>query len=233
MRATRNKTAASLWRNLVAGRFVVGACRDIRGRRHVWLRDVSAAMDPLIESRRLALVYRAYGWSLDRIAAELGLTLAGAHYALRGGIERLGLRSEFDLALVFGAGLQSAGYDRGIERRPPARLVRDWVRTNPWRIPAGHKVRRLPRSKNRFVLSFPVREKRWRDLLTVAEVDIVDEVLTGLSYPEIGRRRGTSRVTVANQMNSVLRKLRLQSRLDLALFVFAGRHRGGRRRARR
>ena len=68
------------------------------------------------------------------------------------------------------------------------------------------------------VLSFPLATQREIFTeLTAAERAVVDGLLAGLSNDEIARRRGVSRFTVANQVAHVFAKLRVHSRLDLAL----------------
>jgi DNA-binding CsgD family transcriptional regulator len=51
--------------------------------------------------------------------------------------------------------------------------------------------------------------------LTAAERDVATLAAAGLSNAAIATRRGTAIRTVANQMASVLRKLRIGSRHDL------------------
>jgi len=55
--------------------------------------------------------------------------------------------------------------------------------------------------------------------LSDAERDVTALALAGLSNSEIGRRRGTSGRTVANQMATIFRKLGVSSRTELALSV--------------
>lgn len=56
-----------------------------------------------------------------------------------------------------------------------------------------------------------------RSALTPAERDIAALVAAGLDNSEIATRRGTSVRTVANQVASILRKLRLDSRRQVML----------------
>jgi len=53
--------------------------------------------------------------------------------------------------------------------------------------------------------------------LTTAEREIALLLRAALSNAEIARARGTSRHTVANQVASLLRKLGVSSRLEIAL----------------
>ena len=68
----------------------------------------------------------------------------------------------------------------------------------------------------RLVISFPIDEPDLSARLTDAEVDVARLAIDGLSNAEIAARRGTSLRTVANQMASILRKLGVQSRRELA-----------------
>jgi DNA-binding CsgD family transcriptional regulator len=74
------------------------------------------------------------------------------------------------------------------------------------------------------VVSFRVSEPNWQTLLTNTEAEIAREVLAGLSNAEIARKRGTAVRTIANQVASIYRKLRVRSRLELSLYALAGQH---------
>ncbi len=68
------------------------------------------------------------------------------------------------------------------------------------------------------VLSYPTPAlgAAGRARLSGAERDVLAHLLEGLTNAEIARRRGTATRTVANQVASILRKLRLGSRAELA-----------------
>jgi DNA-binding NarL/FixJ family response regulator len=53
------------------------------------------------------------------------------------------------------------------------------------------------------------------DRLTSAEIAVAELAVAGLGNAEIGRRRGTSERTVANQLASIYRKLGVGSRTEL------------------
>lgn len=55
--------------------------------------------------------------------------------------------------------------------------------------------------------------------MTQAEYDVARQVVLGLSNATIAQRRGTAQRTVANQLASLYRKLKVQSRLELALVM--------------
>ena len=65
------------------------------------------------------------------------------------------------------------------------------------------------------ILWFPVQRGEGRDPLTRTEHAIVDALLAGKRNADIGRERGTSPRTVANQVASIFRKLGVCSRPEL------------------
>jgi DNA-binding NarL/FixJ family response regulator len=65
------------------------------------------------------------------------------------------------------------------------------------------------------VLEWPLAAACSHAGLTRAEQEILEGISAGLSNREIGRRRGTSERTVANQVAHLLRKLRAGSRHEL------------------
>jgi DNA-binding CsgD family transcriptional regulator len=69
------------------------------------------------------------------------------------------------------------------------------------------------------VFRVPLRRVTLDESLSDAEREVAALALAGLSNSEIGRRRGTSERTVANQMATIFRKLGVRSRSELALNV--------------
>ena len=65
-----------------------------------------------------------------------------------------------------------------------------------------------------FPIASPKKEKRAR--LSLAEREVAMRVLQGQSNAAIAEARGTSARTVANQIASVFRKLKVGSRAELA-----------------
>jgi DNA-binding NarL/FixJ family response regulator len=78
------------------------------------------------------------------------------------------------------------------------------------------------------VVSFPVPGAAFQGLLTGTETAIAQDILAGLSNADIARGRGTAVRTIANQVASIYRKLRVRSRLELSLLAVAGRHKSSR-----
>jgi DNA-binding NarL/FixJ family response regulator len=73
----------------------------------------------------------------------------------------------------------------------------------------AHGIRRAPRTKHRRV------DSGW-DSLTPAEVKIAALVEQGLSNPEIAAQLFLSRRTVATHVSHILKKLDVNSRIDIA-----------------
>jgi DNA-binding NarL/FixJ family response regulator len=74
------------------------------------------------------------------------------------------------------------------------------------------------------VVSFPIPRADFDGLLSATETEIARSILAGLSNADIARRRGTAVRTIANQVASIFKKLRVRSRLELSVFALAGRH---------
>ena len=66
------------------------------------------------------------------------------------------------------------------------------------------------------VLSVPLVNRSAMSQLTPVEREVATLAAAGMSNAAIGRCRGTSERTVANQMASILRKLEVGSRYELA-----------------
>jgi DNA-binding CsgD family transcriptional regulator len=102
--------------------------------------------------------------------------------------------------------------------------LRRWVKQLPSNRPAGLRFEGVADGGTTLVVSFRLPETDWESLLTGTELEIAREVLSGLSNADIARKRGTAVRTIANQVASVYRKLRVRSRLELSLLALAGRH---------
>ena len=73
----------------------------------------------------------------------------------------------------------------------------------------GHGIRRGPHAKHR-------RAQSGWDSLTATEIKIAAFVEEGLSNPEIAARLLLSRRTVATHVSHILKKLNVNSRIDIA-----------------
>jgi DNA-binding CsgD family transcriptional regulator len=71
------------------------------------------------------------------------------------------------------------------------------------------------------VVSIVRPERALLNLLSAAELAVAGHLVEGDCYAEIGRRRGTSPRTVANQIAAVFRRLGVSGRAELLLELFA------------
>ncbi len=110
-RGTRDPDAAvEAWAALVAGRWSIVERFDTDGRRYLVARRnephriPATALTPL-ESH--ALLLRAQGLTYKAIRYELGLSEAAVYRRVRSGLKKLGLASDMELSLFFGAHAQA------------------------------------------------------------------------------------------------------------------------------
>jgi DNA-binding NarL/FixJ family response regulator len=202
-RKARAPSGEKLWQDIASGRLVVVRHQDENGRRYLHVqapRDRRDA-DALSEREHQVVSHRVDGQGLKRIAAELGVSVPTVTRCLARALRKLGLRSEMDLPAVFGAGLR----DR-------------------FRKPPGLRVERALPEGDKLVISFRIATADWQKQLTRTEVEVARQVLAGLSNADIALRRDTAVRTIANQVASIYRKLRVRSRLELSLYTLAGQH---------
>jgi DNA-binding NarL/FixJ family response regulator len=145
------------------------------------------------EERELA-VGRARGVSLKAMAADSGRSMTTVSNLLARVRRTLMLRNDAQLVFLFG------GADREDVIPPPAGL-----RATIEGYGSGER------------LFLQYRWPSWRlpPTLSGAERTVVLDLLDGASRSEIAFSRGTSPRTVANQMASIFRKLRVSSRVEL------------------
>src|ERR1041385_7904718 len=74
-----------------------------------------------------------------------------------------------------------------------------------------------------FLLGTPSLSECLPDDLTMAEKDVAARVLEGLSNRDIARMRGTSVRTIANQVASIFRKLKVTARVEPSQALLGGR----------
>jgi DNA-binding CsgD family transcriptional regulator len=97
---------------------------------------------------------------------------------------------------------------------------RSRLETDPLPCPPGLAVAEAVQEEDCVVLSFPVAPAPTvLEALSGAQREVAEGVLAGLPTREIARRRGVSPRTVSNQIAGIFEKLRVSSRLDLALLV--------------
>jgi DNA-binding CsgD family transcriptional regulator len=116
-------------------------------------------------------------------------------------MERLGLESVGDLTAVFG--------HAKVEPSPSGQRAS---------LPAPPGLEVMPGGEGEaLVLSFPLGDLAPPSGLTQTELQVVHAAVRGLTNSDIARSRGVSPRTVANQLAHVFAKLRVGSRLELAL----------------
>lgn len=127
------------------------------------------------------------GQSTKDIAFARGISLAAVSAQLSSAGQKLGLRSRTELAAFFSPS--------GARTRLVATAV------------AGERL---------LIGAYPVCRPRSLARLTRAEHAVATLLLRGASNQTIADRRRTSPRTIANQVQAIFRKLRVQSRVELA-----------------
>jgi DNA-binding CsgD family transcriptional regulator len=98
----------------------------------------------------------------------------------------------------------------------------------PFPPPRGLRAARFTwRGEPWLVLSWPLSGLSMPGILTDAEREIVEGLIAGEGSEDLARSRGTSPRTIANQIASIFRKLKVSSRAELMarLHVNPGRPR--------
>jgi DNA-binding CsgD family transcriptional regulator len=146
-------------------------------------------------------VGRARGVSLKAMAADSGRSMTAVSHLLARVRRRLMLRSDAQLVFLLG------GADRNDVIPPPAGLRATIEGYGP-----GER------------LFLQYRWPSWKlpPTLSGAERTVVLDLLDGASRLDIAFSRGTSPRTVANQMASIFRKLRVSSRVELLAALRSG-----------
>ena len=155
----------------------------------------SRPITPLLSQDEIELaVGRARGVALKAIAADSGRSTTTVCNLLARVRRKLMLRGDARLVFLFG------GADGGGLIPPPAGLRA---------VVEGYGP------DERLFLYYRCPSWRLPPTLSVAERTVVLDLLDGASRRDIAFSRGTSPRTVANQMASIFRKLRVGSRVEL------------------
>jgi DNA-binding NarL/FixJ family response regulator len=185
-----------------SGGYRILAWYDEGERRHVVVEPNATRGDALTARQRRILAMRASGIALKVIGFETGLSIGTISRELTLAMDRLGLKTVSDLAAVLG----HTGAERTSVGDPPC--------------PRGLAVALHASDVNRLDLSFPLKLGSTLPLaLTPAERAVVVAILAGLPNREIAEQRGVSPRTIANQISRIFEKLKVGSRLTLALCV--------------
>ena len=182
--------AMDQWEGLVDGRWSLADRFDTDGRRFVVaIRNDPAYPDPRGLTRRERQVAELVGLgrSAKEIAYTLGVSDAAVTNCTARAQEKLGLSSRAELAVFFA--------QNGLRRKLAEVTI------------AGERL---------LVGAYPLVDERRVANLTVAERDVVVHLIAGSTNRDIARRRGSSERTIANQLQSIFRKLGARSRGELA-----------------
>jgi DNA-binding CsgD family transcriptional regulator len=201
-RATRNDPdkALDLWEGLVHGRWSLLDRFDSDQRRFV----VAVKNDPtvldlrgLTQRERQIAEFCGLNRGAKEIAYILGLSSSLVGNTMVGIQRKLGVRSRTELAALFS--------------------------------PLGARARMTEfelGGESLAVGSYPLADEERFAELTESERDVAIHLMMGATYREIGRRRSTSERTIANQTQSLYRKMRVTSRVELAAILGAPRTSG-------
>ncbi len=86
-------------------------------------------------------------------------------------------------------------------------------------VPAPAELRANSFDAELVLLSFPVAPPELPEILTEAEREVARLVYDGAKNGDIARARGVSVKTIGNQLESIYRKLRVGSRVELVLLL--------------
>lgn len=180
--------ALELWKGLVAGEWSLVDQWESDGRRYLAAyRNRPELRDPrgLTPLESLVLRYASLACSNKEIAFTLGISLASVESAVRQLLRKLRCRRRSDL-VTFADPAQARHLQLDLEGESIGVLS-------------------LPRVRNQAALA----------RLSPSERAVVEGVIDGRTSAEIARSRGTSALTVANQVRSVFDKLGVGSRAQL------------------
>ena len=156
----------------------------------------TAPLRGLTSREQSVMEYAALGHQFKYIAHELGLSLGAVSIIVDRVLRKLGLESRAD-------------FDSAIWRRRHEGVV--------IRIPPGLEIEIVEiDGETLLVLHCEAAESCGaQPILSSAEAEVLRALASGLTNAQIARARGTSPRTVANQVQSLLRKFGMQSRHQL------------------
>jgi len=180
---------AQAWNLLVRGEWVVTAHHTNESERTILASPTTPAarVDALHTFEVGVATRRAHGEAIKAIAIDLGCTDAVVHRHVVSVMSKLKAGHQADLVAL-------------LKERPPRGL-------------AARRVRSI--AGDCLVFTCPTPYSALPACLTRAEQAVVLELVAGSSPRAIAGARGTSIRTVANQVASVFRKLRVSSRVEL------------------
>ncbi len=187
---TEADTALQEWEALVAGRWSLVDRFDTDGRRFVVaMRNDPAHPDPrgLSVRERAVAEFIGLGHTSKQIGYRLGVSVSSVDNSIAQAMMKLGMGARTELAAFFS--------------------------------PAGPraKLAEVALDGDRFLVGeYPRVHAANLDALTGAEQQVAALLVGGSTYPHIARTRASHERTVANQVQSIYRKLKVRSRVELA-----------------
>ncbi len=187
--------AMDTWEALVDGRWSLVDRFDTDGKRFiVAIKNDPAYPDPrgLTLRERQVAEFVGLGRATKEISYTLGVSDSAVTNCTASAQEKLGLSSRAELAFFFA----------------PSGLRRKLAEVSV----AGERL---------LVGAAPLVDEGRVASLTTAEREIVVHLISGSTNSDIAQRRGSSAHTVANQLQSIFRKLGARSRAELAASLHA------------
>lgn len=183
-------TAMQEWEALVAGRWSLVDHFDTDGKRFVVaMRNDPAHPDPrgLSARERAVAEFIGLGHTSKQIGYRLGVSVSSVDNSIAQAMMKLGMGARTELAAFFS--------------------------------PAGPraKLAEVALDGDRFLVGeYPRVHAANLDALTGAEQQVAALLVGGSTYAHIARTRASHERTVANQVQSIYRKLKVRSRVELA-----------------
>jgi DNA-binding NarL/FixJ family response regulator len=199
-----------VWRELARGALCVadGFFTDERCYLLLTPNPEGAALTP-IEGRRLEILAAVLsGLRQKNIAIDLALAPS-------------------TIALNSRLALQSLGVNTKPSRAHPLLMLAARAATDCAPVLARHASFLGRGGLELQVLSLPRPDRRLGRILPAAEREVIGSLVEGMTYDQIARQRGTSTRTIANQISTVFRRLRLSGRNELVQRLFSDEEFGG------
>jgi DNA-binding CsgD family transcriptional regulator len=200
--STEAQSLALVWRELTRGSCKVVDCFFSVDRCFLLTRTVTAPPVPLIPQRRRILEAVLVEGAQKVVAIDLGVAASTIASNAQHALELLGVH--------------------GKPSRPHPLLVLAAKAARCGDGTAAGSLSFVTQAEVRIrVVSVPRPERALAKELSCAEFAVVRSFIEGDCYATIARRRGTSERTVANQIASVFRRLRVSGRAELLSRLFA------------
>jgi DNA-binding NarL/FixJ family response regulator len=201
-RATVQMSLALLWRELT-----LGLCRIEDGffsetRCFLLTTRTEGQAQPLQGRRREILEAVLCGVGQKNIAVELALAPSTIALNARVALDGLGMSS------------------RPSRAHPLLMLAAKAARCQDGRVQGALSFLEHE-GKSLRVISLPRPDLRLSEALPPAELSVVKSLIEGACYEEIAQMRGTSTRTIANQITTVFRRLKVSGRTELLSQLFA------------